>query len=194
MKMKVIISSLFSMVFRQISPDLKQRALQLLDQGIEIGDIVDWLGVSTKSVTRWQNSYDQHVRVDPLSGIHGRPRILSADVVNELQEILTRVPDLYLSEMADWLALHYNLAISTSALHKHLQDLGYTRKLMHRAAAERDEALRAAWRHDVLANYTAEQLVVLDESSKDGRTLYRQYGRARFGEQATGSTPLERGI
>ena len=46
---------------------------------------------------------------------------------------------------------------------------------------------------DVLATYTAEQLVVLDESSKDGRTLIRRYGRAVTGSRASAMAPLERG-
>ena len=51
--------------------------------------------------------------------------------------------------------------------------------------------------YDLLATYTAEhwQFVVLDESSKDGRTLYRRYGRAPAGCRASSSAtaPLERG-
>ena len=64
---------------------------------------------------------------------------------------------------------------------------------MQRTAAERDHELRATWMLDVLATYTAEQLVVLDESSKDGRTLIRRYGRAVTGSRASAMAPLERG-
>ena len=64
---------------------------------------------------------------------------------------------------------------------------------MQRNAAERDHELRAAWMYDVLATFTAEQFVVLDESSKDGRTLYRRYGRAPAGCRASATAPLERG-
>jgi len=41
---------------------------------------------------------------------------------------------------------------------------------MIRAAAERDDQLRAEWTYDFLATYSAEQMVVLDESSKDSRS------------------------
>jgi hypothetical protein len=42
---------------------------------------------------------------------------------------------------------------------------------MCRAAAERDHRLRANWMYDILSTYTAEHMVVLGESSSDGRTL-----------------------
>jgi len=46
----------------------------------------------------------------------------------------------------------------------------------------------------VLSTYSAEQLVVLDESSKDGRTLIRKYGRALSGDDAVLNVSLDRGI
>ena len=50
---------------------------------------------------------------------------------------------------------------------------------MRHAAGERDHELRAEWMYDILNTYyTAEQMVILDESSKDDRTLIRKYGRA----------------
>jgi len=48
--------------------------------------------------------------------------------------------------------------------------------------------------HDVLTNYTADQMVLLDESSKDGHTLFRQYGRAPTGETPQESMVHDRGI
>ena len=64
---------------------------------------------------------------------------------------------------------------------------------MQHTATEHDHELRATWMLDVLAMYMAEQLVVLDKSSKDGRTLIRRYGRAVAGSRASAMAPLERG-
>ncbi|KAF9441937.1 hypothetical protein P691DRAFT_614019, partial [Macrolepiota fuliginosa MF-IS2] len=47
------------MVHRRISPDLKQRALQLLDQEISPKAIAEVLGVSTKSIERWRVNYER---------------------------------------------------------------------------------------------------------------------------------------
>jgi hypothetical protein len=49
------------MVYRYISPDTKQRALCLIEKGWTSEDIV---GVSSKSITRWEDNYEQHGRVE----------------------------------------------------------------------------------------------------------------------------------
>lgn len=172
---------------------MKCRALQLLAEGWEL-EIADILGVSQLSVNHWIDNYVVHGRVDPPSVNRGRRRLLTQDVIGDIQELLLETPDLYLDEIAEYLLLYHDLPISTSALHNNLRDLGFSRKLMQRTAAERDHELRAEWMQDFLATYTAEQLVVLDESSKDGRTFFRQYGRAVAGSRASAVAPLERGI
>jgi transposase len=181
------------MVYRKISADIKCRALQLLAEGWELGEIANVLGVSEKSVDHWLHNYEAHGRVDPPSVNRGRRRLLTQNVIGDIQELLLETPDLYLDEITEWLLLYHDLPISTAALHKNLHDLGFSRKLMQRTAAERDHELRAAWMHDFLATYTAEQLIVLDESSKDGRTFFRRYGRAVAGSRASAMAPLERG-
>lgn len=45
------------------------------------------------------------------------------------------------------------------------------------------DELRANWMYDILSTYSAEQMVIIDESSKDGRTLIRKYGRAASGNE-----------
>jgi len=82
---------------------------------------------------------------------------------------------------------------SRSALHRNLQDLALTRKKLRRVAAERDEEFRSEWLDNILTNYTTDQLVFLDESSKDDRVLLRQYGWSTTGEDAVDSVPLDRG-
>jgi hypothetical protein len=65
---------------------------------------------------------------------------------------------------------------------------------MIHVAAERDDQLRAEWMYDFLATYSTEQMVVLDESSKDGKTLIRKYGRALSGEDAVLRVSLDRSV
>jgi hypothetical protein len=61
-------------------------------------------------------------------------------------------------------------------------------------AAEHDDAYRAAWMNEVLMHYTANQMVLLDESSKDGHTLFCQYGHAPIGETPQESMVHDWGI
>ena len=44
------------------------------------------------------------------------------------------------------------------------------------------------------ATYAADQMVILDESSKDGRTLMRRYGHALSGEDPVVSESIDCGI
>jgi transposase len=182
------------MVYRTISADMKERALALLRDDWNIEETAETLGVCPKSITRWQHNFNTFGRVDPPSELRGRPRLLSSDVIQSLSELLADAPFVYLDEIQEWLALYHDSIISKTALHDNLQDLGFTRKVMHRITAERDDEARQHWLQHVITTYTADQMVVLDESSKDGRTLIRKYGRAYKGSEASTRTALQRGI
>ena len=65
---------------------------------------------------------------------------------------------------------------------------------MHRQAAGCNHALRTTWLHDVLSTYTAEQMVVVDETSKDGKTLIQKYGCATSGHEPIYTVSLNQGI
>ena len=69
------------------------------------------------------------------------------------------------------MALHHDAAITHSALHYIIQDAGLTCKMLHKAAFGRDEVAREVrtyrWEHLV-----AEQVITVDESSKDDCTIF----------------------
>jgi transposase len=159
------------MVYRKISPDMKQRALQLIDEGWEIDDVAEVLCVASKSIGRWANNYDIHGRVDPPSVLRGRRRILNAEAISGLLQLTRESPILFLQEIGEWLALYHDQPISTTALHDNLREIGITRKILRKAATERDDVAQAEWITYMTANYTARQMVILDKSSKDGRTI-----------------------
>lgn len=106
---------------------MKQRALQLIDEGWELAEVAEVLGVSSASVERWEDNYKLHGRVNPPSVLRGRPRLL------------------YLDEIREWLALYHDQPISMTALHNNLRRMGLSRKIMRKAAAERDPVARAEW-------------------------------------------------
>ena len=120
--------------------------------------------------------------------------MLSAGAMADLRELIQESPELFLDELRLWLALYHDIQISTTALHDNLRQLGLTRKIIRRAAAERDHELRANWMYDILSTYSAEQMVIIDESSKDGRTLIRKYGRAASGDDPVLTVSLDRGM
>lgn len=152
------------------------------------------LGVHSKSVERWEHNYETHGCVNPPTPLRGRRRMLSSDVAEELHEMFIENPSLLLDEIREWLAIYHDQPISTTALHDNLKDLGLTYKRLERIAAERDDAFRADWLHNMTSNYTADQLVFLDECSKDDRAILRRYGRAIRGQPAVENVALNRGV
>jgi transposase len=183
------------MVYQRISRDRKERALYLLlEEGWDIDRIAVALGVSSRSIERWEANYDEHGHINPPTPIMGRPRLLDQVMTDEIHELLAETPSLLLDEIGEWLAIYHDQPISMSALHENLRDLGLTYKRLKRVAAERDDGFRADWLHNMTTNYTTEQLVFLDESSKDDRTTLPRYGWSLSGQFPFDSVRLNRGI
>src|ERR1700674_4501343 len=181
------------MPFRKIDTGVKERALQLIAEGWSLEHVIEAIGVSRQSIDRWASNYDTFGSIKPPAVITGRPRILNPTAIEGLYDLLVDSPGLYLDEMAEYLTLYHDLSISITALHDNLTELGLTRKIMQRAAVERDDALRVAWLEDTLLRYTADEMVFLDESSKDGHTIFRKYGRSMQGERPVIQVVQDRG-
>ena len=150
------------------------------------------LGVSSKSIERWDhkyNLYKTHEGVDPPSGLRWPPWILSTQAIDDFQELIREIPSLFLDEIGDWLALCHDMPISTTALHNNLREHGLTYKLL-RKAVERDDIARSEWLLEITSLYrvyTADQLV-LDETS---RIICRTYGRSPSGEDPFAEVSLD---
>jgi transposase len=183
-----------SMVFRHISKDLKDRALWLISHGYAPEDICELFDISTRSITRWrQNDLIYGSIIPPPNPMQCHPHILNADMTHDLYTLLEEALEMYLSEIQDWIALAHEVHISRAALHLNIRDAGITFKLLRRAAAEHDEDCRLEWKQDVNAHFIASQLVFVDETSKDERTIYRHYGRSVSGTHATISANFVQG-
>jgi hypothetical protein len=77
------------MVYCTISSQMKQCALELLNQGWEVGDIVYALGVSSKSITWWEDNYETFGNVAPPSGLWGHPCILTTLMTDNLHQMIS---------------------------------------------------------------------------------------------------------
>jgi transposase len=182
------------MVYRHISKDLKECVLWLISHGYAPEDVCELFDISPRSIARWKQNDRIHGSViPPHNPMQCRPRILNADMTHDLYTLLEEAPEMYLSEIQDWIALAHEVHISRSALHLNIRDAGITFKLLRKAAAERDEDLRQEWKQDVNAHFVASQMIFVDETSKDDRTIYRHYGRSVAGNRATISANFVRG-
>ena len=167
------------MVYQKIGNDRKERALYLLlEQGWEIERIADTLGMSAKSIGRWEENYVIHGCMTPSKPIKGCPKLLAANIIDDIQQLLHEDPTLLLDEIGEWLALYHDQPISTTALHMNLQDLALTHKCLKWIASEQDDVYRMEWILNITMNYMVDQLVFLDESSKDECVVLWRYGHA----------------
>jgi transposase len=166
---------------------MKDCALRLWESGWDEHDICAALLVSRRSLYRWRAIFDTFGAVKrPSSPLIGRTRIITRAVLTAVHHIYATNPDTYIDELVWWLAIHHDIVISPSTLHRNLQEAGLTRKLLRKLAYERDEALRLDWRQFVLEHGEgyAREFVVVDETSKNDHSTARHYGYALSGERA----------
>ncbi len=77
------------MVFRHISPDIKEHLVHLANEGYARGDILEFLGVSESSFWRWKRNVRDHGSViPPRSHTQGRPRLLTVDATRDIYELM----------------------------------------------------------------------------------------------------------
>ncbi|PVF91778.1 hypothetical protein CPB86DRAFT_688557, partial [Serendipita vermifera] len=88
---------------------------------------------------------------------------LSDDDVQFLLSLISRTPDLYLSELREKLFEAMKVEVSISTIYRTLRRAGLTRKTITKAARERDEAKRAEYQARI-AKYHPQERVYVDES------------------------------
>ena len=160
--------------------------LSLWDRGRQVEDIADALLVSRISLYHWSAIFEEHRSVNwPYFALWEKARILTWAVLTAVHTLYESDTDLYLNELVLWLTLHYNIAISVSALQENLQKAGLTQKLLQKIAVKRDKELCQQWK-DMLAGDdffgNGLQFICIDKTSKNEHTYAQQYGQAFFGE------------
>src|SRR5258708_6351034 len=113
-------------------------------------------------------------------------------MTHDLYTLLEEAPEMYLSEIQDWIALSHEVHISKTVLHENICDAGITFKLLRKVAAECDEDHWLEWKEDINTHFIASQMVFVDETSKDDWTIYRHYGCSVVGRRATIATNFVR--
>jgi hypothetical protein len=91
-------------------------------------------------------------------------------------------------------AITHQVGMSQPTLSRYLQDAGLTLKRLRKAAAERNKELRQVFREEVQAHLLADQLVCIDETSRNNRTLYRIHGHAPSSQRAVLCAPFSCGV
>ena len=137
-----------AMVHQKISNDMTKMALYLLmEAGWEMESIAEALGVSARSIERWEENYFAHSCVKPSQSIMGHPRLLTTDTIEIYRNYFVRIP-LFLVKESQY--LNHDQLISTTALHKNLQDLTLTHKEWRP-----NVTMLIVWILNMTMNYTA---------------------------------------
>jgi hypothetical protein len=84
-------------------------------------------------------------------------------------------PTYYLDEIRHWILMNYKIWISESTICRTINRREFTQKVTQRVASQRNEGKRLQYYLD-LAAFTKDQLVYIDESAANKRTLLRKYG------------------
>jgi transposase len=92
--------------------------------------------------------------------------------------------ELLLDEVADYIYLEFNVALSKYTVCRLWKATNIIYKKCHVVAGQRNEELIAAWNYK-RRHWKAEQLVFLDESAFNKKTIYRRMGFAPIGVPPT---------
>jgi transposase len=156
--------------------------------------IADIFNVSRKTIDNWVNKFENEGT--PAEADVSQKRVLPEGMEKFIETYIQIHPTLYLEELQEQISLHFpSFPKSISSVCRLLRhDLNYTRKVLTKRARE-------ASRNEI-QNYYArlapfyccpEQLVFVDETSKDGRSSFRKYAYSKKGTPAIVRLPNTRG-
>lgn len=141
--------------------------------------------ISKTAVVRMIRRFKTHGDFStPCGGKRRQPGKIPLGQVQWLVKLLeTEECTLYLDEMADRLEVKFGTRWRENLICATLLREGITRKKLTIDSTRRSEFDRALFR-DNMGHYEPCQLVFIDETRKDPRTMRRCYGRARRGARA----------
>lgn len=182
---------------RAISDDLKEFTMKCVDDGtLTIQDCIEKGAFSLSTAKRLRREWlanGMSLAPKKRGGELGRPRKMSTEACQTLQDIVVAERSLYLTEIQQLLESYDHGHFTTSLIARQLKRMGLTRKIANCYSHNRSDELRTQFRHAV-AQYTPNQLVFVDESSFDCRITNRSYARSMRNTLAYQKQRFQRGI
>ncbi|RIB04035.1 hypothetical protein C2G38_2149216 [Gigaspora rosea] len=99
--------------------------------------------------------------------MRGHHKPFNQSDMNILRNIIKENVNLYLDEIVLQMEIRCGKNVSIFTVWRSLAHCGITQKKLHKAAKERNELLRSAFMAHIGYQYKSNQLIFLDESSKD---------------------------
>lgn len=118
-------------------------------------------------------SYGGPIR--PALALNGRPPLITYDIECGLHDLLDKYKTVQLDEVVDFVNDEYGVSISKNTASRALRRLNMTRKRVTNVHPNQDSGLRDDHLIERM-QYSADQIVAVDESAADERTKDRKYG------------------
>jgi transposase len=173
----VVVVAMTRPVGHKLAPTTLQAVLDRIHAGFNNSQIYRQTGVSQRCTAKKRRSlehWDQPYA--PTCVKIGRPSTLRDIHRRRLREYLEGRPQAYLEEIRDWFLDEFDIEVSVSLVFRELKKMQWSRKVATKRAAEQSDALRRVFLARCQQNYTAEQIVAVDESACNERTGDRKYG------------------
>ena len=178
------------------APQMKERALVLVFfAGVPVSYAARLLGCAPRSVYRWWREFARQGSVERAASVHAAR--WPAEAVERLKEEIEINPSLYIEEIIELIIANFpdvrNVSQSTVLRVLH-NDLHYSCKTLQTRAVEARTLDIQAYFAELGSIYKyPEQLLFIDEVSKDGRGVFRRKGWSAIGSRAYASVEYGRG-
>ncbi|GBB83722.1 hypothetical protein RclHR1_01040027 [Rhizophagus clarus] len=178
---------------KSLSEDLRWRIIYCQAEGLTQNEIAKRMYVSESTVYKVCRIFKKWGCVkDPFVGkVEGEKYY--QDKICRYWKAWLKKSRWYLDELVHEMEQRIGKLVSIPTLWRSLKFCGITRKKIQKASKERSDILRGVYLYNIGMNYTAEQLIFIDESAKDERTLTRLYGYSSINTRAKKSVVFVRG-
>ena len=175
-----------------LSDDLLWRIVWKYDlDGLKPNTIAKDLRVCRRKVYStlrdWKTSNYTDVKLNRTRYGSGRAPPMLERHAETLLKILLEHPEGLITEATERFRDETGLNVHYSTILRAARQLGYSRKKLRRFARKRDAEAALEFKAFLVAHFDPEQLFFLDETAKDRRAMFRDYGWA-----LRGTTPIDR--
>lgn len=164
--------------------------------GVDPKYVSDVLGPNVRSIQRWYKMFKRHGVVTDNQRQRRTSRWPTA-VLESVRDYVKGHPTFFLEELQAFIRSAFpdlkRTSISTVCRALHF-DMGFTRKVLTKVARECVPLEVANYKAKIEAVYSyPEQMLFLDETSKDGRHAFRRYAWSAKNKPAVVKLPFSRG-
>lgn len=178
-----------------LSIDIKQRIVQLRQEGLTLREIAGHLKVSVGTVHKILDIHREYGEyTDPSKKRTGRPQILDDNDERYLGSLLESNPSMYLDEIGQKLEVVCGVSVSMATISRFLRSRDFTWKVLTRPAMEANERVRTCYQVETSRFTDPDFFVFIDESHVDRKTAHRSKGWSLIGVPPVERSTFLRGV